>query len=490
MSNLSKYNGGESPTSKKAYNDFCNKLNEINAELLSFYTGAKDSVKIKLNDIILEMSPDSFKNKTYKSICNFFSNLEKEGDTFLEFSKVGNGNVLFAKIKTFDNAIKEISINLYTTFTKGRRNYYNFFKGLNYKHTAYLGGDEPISVFLEGDYRMNATPENFKYFTNKSIQNFKKQLSKEGDKLLEFTGVDDKNRLLSKIRTFNGGITEVPIMSYSRFIQARKSLFLKAQEISAEIISPYSSDRENVTFKFDEVEISVTPNNFKRQTYVVVKDFIKQLNENGDKFIEFIDTTKNNNLIAKIYTIDDGEVTINTANYKTFIEGRKRTFDYAKENNIELKSHYIGANDELIVDFGCKHGFYATTPHNLKRSYGDCPYCFSSKGEEEIAKFLTLWGYDFVREKRFKECKREGLLPFDFYIESLNLCIEFDGIQHYEAVKFYSKTAEEAQKAFEIRQLNDNIKNQFCKDNEIKLLRIPYYEYDNIEQILSKIENI
>ena len=29
-----------------------------------------------------------------------------------------------------------------------------------------------------------------------------------------------------------------------------------------------------------------------------------------------------------------------------------------------------------------------------------------------------------------------------------------------------------------------SLKNEYCKNNDIELLRIPYYEFDNIENIL------
>ena len=61
------------------------------------------------------------------------------------------------------------------------------------------------------------------------------------------------------------------------------------------------------------------------------------------------------------------------------------------------------------------------------------------------------------------------------------LLIEYDGIQHYEAVEIFGGIP-----AFKKRQKRDQIKNQYCKDNNIKLIRIPYWDYDNIETILEK----
>ena len=39
-------------------------------------------------------------------------------------------------------------------------------------------------------------------------------------------------------------------------------------------------------------------------------------------------------------------------------------------------------------------------------------------------------------------------------------------------------------------KIKDNIKTQYCKDNNIKLIRIPYWDFDNIEEILKKELNL
>ena len=69
-------------------------------------------------------------------------------------------------------------------------------------------------------------------------------------------------------------------------------------------------------------------------------------------------------------------------------------------------------------------------------------------------------------------------MPFDFYVPSINLLIEFDGKQHYEPLSFFGGI-----EAFEKLKTNDKIKNDYCEDNYINLIRIKYDE-DNIESIL------
>jgi very-short-patch-repair endonuclease len=69
-------------------------------------------------------------------------------------------------------------------------------------------------------------------------------------------------------------------------------------------------------------------------------------------------------------------------------------------------------------------------------------------------------------------------MPFDFYIPHLNMCIEYDGEQHY--LPIYGN------KCLKYVKSNDLIKTNFCKSNGIKLLRIPYWDADKIPQLLTE----
>lgn len=109
-----------------------------------------------------------------------------------------------------------------------------------------------------------------------------------------------------------------------------------------------------------------------------------------------------------------------------------------------------------------------------------CPNCCSSKGEEKINLFLKEKNIYFESQKRFEECKNKRSLPFDFYIPSKKLLIEYDGIQHFEPISFGG----DASKNFVQTKKNDLIKEEFCKKNNLKLLRIPYWDYSNIDSIL------
>lgn len=106
-----------------------------------------------------------------------------------------------------------------------------------------------------------------------------------------------------------------------------------------------------------------------------------------------------------------------------------------------------------------------------------CKECTKKESKPEllIRKFLTSNNIMFEQEKRFDDCRDALPLPFDFYLEDYNLLIEFDGQQHYKPVP---------NRDYETTVKHDNIKNEYCASHNIDLLRIPYWEVDNIEEIL------
>ncbi len=115
-----------------------------------------------------------------------------------------------------------------------------------------------------------------------------------------------------------------------------------------------------------------------------------------------------------------------------------------------------------------------------------CPYCKSSKGEKEIAKRLKKRHIKFLTEKTFAGLKDNISLRFDFYLPDFNLVIEYDGRQHFEPVTFGGVSEEKAKENFIKAKKRDCIKNNYCKENGIRLIRISFSEFENIGEILDK----
>lgn len=108
--------------------------------------------------------------------------------------------------------------------------------------------------------------------------------------------------------------------------------------------------------------------------------------------------------------------------------------------------------------------------------------CRESLREREIRNLLENYKIEHIQEYKFEDCRDTLPLPFDFYLPNYNLCIEFDGQHHYHPVF--------GEKHYETTIKHDKIKNQYCKDNNINLLRIPYWDGNDIEEIITKQLNL
>ena len=155
-------------------------------------------------------------------------------------------------------------------------------------------------------------------------------------------------------------------------------------------------------------------------------------------------------------------------------------YDYSLVN-------YKTGKDKVII-ICKKHGEFLQTPfaHSCPSMKQGCPFCRISKGEDEIEKFLIKNNIKYIREYKFSNCinpQTNKMLPFDFYIPSLNTVIEFHGEQHYKEYKNHFKAAG----GLKGRQYRDKIKKEFCLTNNISYIEIAYTEYNNINQILNNI---
>lgn len=117
------------------------------------------------------------------------------------------------------------------------------------------------------------------------------------------------------------------------------------------------------------------------------------------------------------------------------------------------------------------------TPANILAGSG-CPKCKNSRGEKEIISWLDEHNIDYIRQKNFSDCRDTRPLPFDFYLPSMNICIEYDGEQHFRSVDWFG-----GEKALKQRILHDNIKDEYCRKNNILLFRISYRQ--NVDEELN-----
>lgn len=159
-----------------------------------------------------------------------------------------------------------------------------------------------------------------------------------------------------------------------------------------------------------------------------------------------------------------------------FISEANRVHDF--KYNYE-KAEYVSNQTKTIIICPI-HGEFLQRPLSHTQGCG-CPNCGESQGEKKIFKFLKKLDIIFSRQHRFPDCRNIFELPFDFYIPSIRTCIEFDGKQHYEPMEFFGGA-----EAYETLKLNDKIKDDYCEENYINLIRIRYDQFNNIEDILKE----
>lgn len=139
-------------------------------------------------------------------------------------------------------------------------------------------------------------------------------------------------------------------------------------------------------------------------------------------------------------------------------------------------------NKEKVKIICPKHNVFEQQPNHHLNGSG-CPRCNNSKGELFIEAYLLEHNIRYERQKTFNNCSNKSKLRFDFYLLDYNICIEYNGLQHYENVEYFG-----GYKEFKERQKRDIIKSNFCIDNNIKLLIIKYN--DDICNILMKLFNL
>lgn len=170
------------------------------------------------------------------------------------------------------------------------------------------------------------------------------------------------------------------------------------------------------------------------------------------------------------------------------------TFDIVSKHNpysIQNIKHYIDIHNlscDIISDeylnartrltFVCECGnFYETTWQSFVTNHNDrCPVCTSKQSRYSlmVENYLKDKNLTYTKEYSFKDCKDNHVLLFDFAVvdEDSFILIEVDGETHYVP----SWQGEEGLKR---QQKRDEIKNEYCDLNNIKLIRIPYWEFND-----------
>lgn len=190
---------------------------------------------------------------------------------------------------------------------------------------------------------------------------------------------------------------------------------------------------------------------------------------------------------SKMTSAKEGCYICNGKNHHKTKESFQKEVDQRFPNTYEILEEYEKARKPLLIlNKKCGHE-YKISPDNLLRGKG-CPRCSIKQSSymDIVETYLEEKGFLYEKEKTFEECKNIRCLPFDYYIPSLNCCIEVDGEFHYNK----TKVTLNRRSAYELVKCRDLLKDEFCKKSGIKLIRLPYFEKKNFYVILDHELNV
>lgn len=153
---------------------------------------------------------------------------------------------------------------------------------------------------------------------------------------------------------------------------------------------------------------------------------------------------------------------------------------FGKLSPIEI----IGSNQNRRAIWKCKcdcgNIINVSSDLLLQNSVKSCGCMKASLGEQKVGDILTDMGVDFITEYRIPECRNCKPLPFDFAIfeqEKLICLIEYQGEIHYHSTGGWN-----TEQRLQENRKRDAIKEEYCMSHNIKLITIPYTDYDNLDK--------
>lgn len=155
---------------------------------------------------------------------------------------------------------------------------------------------------------------------------------------------------------------------------------------------------------------------------------------------------------------------------------------YAQRGNeYTVVGKYINFSTKLSIRHNKCNFVWNVVPGTFLGKESGCPKCNQSKGELKIEKYLRDNKITYIPQKKFHNLtgKNNKPLSYDFFLPEYNILIEYQGQQHKYAVDWFG-----GEDKFKRQQEIDEMKKEYAKNNNIELLEIWYYDYENIKQIL------
>lgn len=196
--------------------------------------------------------------------------------------------------------------------------------------------------------------------------------------------------------------------------------------------------------------------------------------EDKDGYRGFISANK----IASGNGMSRFDIRINKKNYIYNVN------KWAKDNSVEAEC--LGFSDKKYTTqsllFRCSCGNeFSTSISSFQNGKIRCDICTKhiSRYEFTFKQYLDSEGIKYIHQYSLNQCRDVLPLPFDFYLPDYDLIVEVDGEGHFFPCYFNQMSFENAKKSFDRTKKHDEIKNNYCKENNKKLLRIPYTKFND-----------
>ena len=254
--------------------------------------------------------------------------------------------------------------------------------------------------------------------------------------------------------------------------------------------------------KSTQLGIPANPRKFFKDTFLGWGDFLSN-NNIANQQREFFSFNQLKEKVKELGILSKKEYKKRYTNYEKFPSSPEETYkewiswyEFLGKEKINLLS--FEESKKYLKQFGFKSSteyieWYKKErpiflPNKPEYTYKDWISYFDylgyqektmSYGSQKVQTFLDKYSIKYKKEKTFPDCKNIKVLKFDFYLLDYNICIEYDGEQHFKPNKLIGGV-----EALEKLKIHDEIKNKYCLNNDVVLLRIPYTKQKNIHNIL------
>lgn len=248
----------------------------------------------------------------------------------------------------------------------------------------------------------------------------------------------------------------------------------------------------------------------KRRFISYKSDIVDRFYKSGYKVIDtdYIERSKDKILVEDFFgyrgylRIRDAELNKHFSTFSVIFNESNlvynlNNFCYKNNFNTKILDYWKdGKTIRLKCKCSCGNDYYTNVADFVDQRRIFCKECTKSQSRYErfVKEEFKANKISFIEQKRFSDCRSDKTnfpLPFDFYLPDYNICIEVDGEQHFAPIRFKTESEEKALEFYERTSYNDKIKDKYCQENNILLLRISYLDIKSYKykQIIQSIMN-